>query len=770
MKIKLKLRHKIQLIIISISVVIFLGAIGYISIKAKNASYSNAVKLVEAKSKFNAKKVQELINEDFAVIRTLSHAFKEYKFLPKDRWQKLVNNIYDEVFKANPSFYQLWDSWELQYIDTAYNKPYGRIMNTRFREDGVVKSTSELRSMNGDPELYARDKARAEELISELYADVYSTGKQEKKYMTSLESPIIKDGDFIGLVGVDITLDRFQEIVKGIELENLKSHAFLLSHNGKYAGHPNSELLNKPAEKNPTSKESFDLFEKIKTGKQFSIKHKKEDEAESFVSYSPIKIGRTETYWYLGVAVPTQSIMDRANENFKISLLVGLIGLIILSTVIYIVARNITIPIDKVTSVLNRVSKGHIDKDMKLEISSGDEIEEMATALNTSIEELNKKNEFAKSLGDGNLDHEFQLSHEEDELGNSLLEMRDSLKKAREEEKQRKEEDERRQWVNEGLTKFADILRKDNDDLQKLSDNIIKKLVKYLGANQGGLFILNDEDEENVVYELQTAFAYDRKKYKQKTFKPGESLVGTCALEKEKIYLTELPQDYIEITSGLGDANPDSLLIVPLKNEEEVLGVIEIASFRELAQHEIDFVEKVAENIASTLASVKVNLKTNQLLEKSQQQAEELSSQEEEMRQNMEELQATQEEAARKKAEMEGLVNALNESSYVIEYDLDGKILTINDNYLDLLGVSREYAVGSHHSDHMDFTEEQKKEYEKFWNDLKSGKIKKQTNIVKINKKTHKFTETYTPIKDANGNIVKILKIANNISDFEENS
>jgi PAS domain S-box-containing protein len=768
MKLNLKLRHKIQLIIISISVVIFLGAIGYISIKAKNASYSNAVKLVEAKSKFNAKKVQELINEDFAVIRTLSHVFKEYKFLPKDRWQKLVNNIYDEVFESNPTFYQLWDSWELQYIDTAYNKPYGRIMNTRFREDGDVKSSSELRSMNGDPELYAQDKARAEELISELYADVYSTGKQEKKFMTSLESPILVNGDFIGLVGVDITLGRFQEIVKGIELESLKNEAFLITHNGKYAGHPNSELLNKPADKNPTSREGFDLYDKIKTGKPFSIKHNKEGALESFVSYSPIKIGRTDTYWYLGVSVPTSSIMDRANEDFKISLLVGLFGLIILSTVIYIVARNITNPIEKVTSVLNRVSKGHIDKNMKLEITSGDEIEEMATALNTSIEELNKKNEFAKSLGDGNLDYEFQLSHEEDELGKSLMEMRDNLKKAREEEKKRKEEDERRQWVNEGLTKFADILRKDNDNLQKLSDNIIKNLVKYLGANQGGLFILNDEDEENVVYELQSAFAFDRKKYKQKTFKPGESLVGTCAIEKEKIYLTELPQDYIEITSGLGDANPDSLLIVPLKHEEEVLGVVEIASFRELEQHEIEFVEKVAENIASTLASVRVNLKTNQLLEKSQQQAEELSSQEEEMRQNMEELQATQEEAARKKAEMEGLVNALNESSYVIEYDLDGKILTINDNYLDILDVSREYAVGSHHSDHMDFTEEQKKEYEQFWNDLKSGKIKKQTNVVKINNQTHKFTETYTPIKDANGNIVKILKIANNISDFEE--
>ncbi len=769
MKLKLKLRHKIQLIIISISVVVFLGAIGYISIKAKNASYSNTIKLVETKSKHNAKKIQELINEDFAIIRTLSHAFKHYDFLPKDKWQELVNLIYDEVFKANPELYQLWDSWELQHIDSTYNKPYGRIMNTRFRENGTIQSTQELRSMDGDPELYADDKARAEELISELYADVYSTGKQEKKYMTSLESPILESGNFIGLVGVDITLDRFQEIIKEVDLDELESYAFLISHNGKYAGHPNSELLNTEVEKNQTSKKNFDLVEKIKTGKPFSITHtneNNEEATESFVSYAPIEIGRTGTYWYLGVSVPTQSIMAQANQNFKISLLVGLIGLILLSTVIYIVSRNITNPIEKVISVLNRLSRGHIDEDMKLQIATGDEIEEMATALNTSVEELSKKNEFAKSLGEGNLEYEFHLSHNEDELGNSLLEMRDSLKKAREDEKKRKEEDEKRRWVNEGLTKFADILRKDNDDLQKLSDNIIKNLVKYLAANQGGLFILNDEDENNLVYELQSAFAFNRKKYKQKTFQPGESLVGTVAIEKEKIYITDIPQDYIEITSGLGDANPDSLLIVPLKHEEEVLGVIEIASFKELADHEIEFVEKVAENIASTFASVRVNIKTKQLLEKSQQQAEELSSQEEEMRQNMEELQATQEEAARKSAEMEGLVNALHESSYVIEYDLDGKIININDKYLDLFEISREYAIGSHHSDHMEFTEQQNKEYEKFWKDLKSGKIKKQTNAVKIQNNTYKFTETYTPIKDSNGNVIKILKIANNISDF----
>ncbi len=771
----LKLRHKLQLIIISVSVVIFLGAIGYISFNAKNDAYKSTIKLIEEKSEKNAKIIQGLINEDFSVIRTLANAFKNYTFLPKDQWQELVNKMYDDVFEANPSFYQLWDSWELQYIDSTWNKPYGRIMNTRFREDGEIKKSSELRDLEGDSELYAKDKARAEELISELYSDVFSAGKQEQKLMTSLETPILKSGNFIGLVGVDITLDKFEDIVQQIKLEGLEgSYAFLLSHNGKYAGHPNTKLLNKQADKNPTTDKFFNLYEKIKAGEPFDLIHykkqndKEDDNVKKFVYYSPIKIGRTDTYWYLGVTVPIESIMANANKNFKISLLVGFIGLLILATIIYFVSRNITIPIEKVTHKLNKLSQGYIGEDLKLNVQTHDEIEEMANALNTSIEELNKKNEFAKSLGEGNLDYEFNLTHENDELGKSLIEMRESLRKAREEEKKQREEEEKRQWLNEGLAKFADILRQNNDDLEKLGDHIIRNLVKYMDANQGGIFIKNDEDKNNIKYDLLAAFAYNRKKYIQKSFKLGESLVGTCAIEKESTYITEIPQDYIQITSGLGDANPDALFIVPLKHEEEVLGVLEIATFGEIPDYKRDFVEKVAENIGSTLAAVKINIKTNELLEKSQQQAEELTSQEEEMRQNMEELKATQEEAARKTAEMQGLIDALNESSYVIEYDLQGKILNVNNKYLNLFGISRESVIGSHHTDNMDLTQKQKKENDQFWEDLKNGKTKKQTTTITVDNKSFKFVETYTPIKNEEGDVVKVLKIANNISEFND--
>jgi methyl-accepting chemotaxis protein len=760
MKFRIKLRYKIQIIIISISVLIFIGAIGYISYKAKQNAYKDTIKIIKVQSDKFAFKIEEMINNDFAVVRTLANAFKAYDMLPKDQWQDLVNKMYDYVFAANPSFYQLWDSWELKYIDSTWTKPTGRISNTRFREDGVIKKTKDIRSLDGDSELYAEDKARKEELVADIYTDAFASGKKEKKLMTTLETPILKSGKFIGLVGLDLTLDRFQEIVSNITIKDLEgTTAFLISHNYIYAGHPNKDLLNKKIDKNPTTREDFNLLQKMESREPFNIIHNKDDKEKRYVAYTPIKIGQTNDDWYMGISVPVNSIMAKANKNFRISLFVGLIGLIILSLVIYFVARNITIPIEKVTERLNNLSRGKIDNNMKLNLETGDEIEEMATALNTSIEELNKKNEFAQKLGQGELEYDFQLSNEEDQLGKSLVDMRDSLKKAREEEEKRRIEDEKRRWANEGLAKFADILRQNNDNLEELSYTIIKNLVEYLEANQGGLFLLNDEDKENIVYELKAAYAYNRKKYLEKHIKPGEGLLGNVALEMKTVYMTDIPENYINITSGLGDANPRSLLIVPLKTEEEVLGVVEIASFNELEQYQIDFVEKVAESIASTISSVRINLKTSELLEKSQQQAEEMSAQEEEMRQNMEELQATQEESARREGELKSYLEAIDNLFAKAELDLDKSVLDINEIFTQTFGFSGEEIKGRTVENIID--EESKEMFSKDWEKSKTGKITQ--NHFKVLTKAGEKQEmlvSLSPLKDKDDNIQKVLLLA----------
>jgi methyl-accepting chemotaxis protein len=247
---------------------------------------------------------------------------------------------------------------------------------------------------------------------------------------------------------------------------------------------------------------------------------------------------------------------------------------------------------------------------------------------------------------------------------------------------------------------FADILRENNDNLAELTYSIIKNLVSYTNSIQAGIFILNDNDKDNPVIEMTACYAYDRRKFMQKTVLIGEGLVGRCFQEGKRIFMIDIPKDYISITSGLGKDNPRCLLLVPLKVNDEILGVIEIATFKTYEQHQIEFIEKVAASIASTISSVRINIRTAELLAKSQQQAEEMAAQEEEMRQNMEELQATQEEMERKRHEQEIIQNELREDKslldallhnspdFIYQKDVNGKYVHISDSMLSLFNIS----------------------------------------------------------------------------------
>jgi putative methionine-R-sulfoxide reductase with GAF domain len=296
------------------------------------------------------------------------------------------------------------------------------------------------------------------------------------------------------------------------------------------------------------------------------------------------------------------------------------------------------------------LSAGDIS-DIKVNWQGNDELAEMGKSVEILTIGLKQTSTFAEEVGKGNFEATFTPLSKADSLGNALIQMSNNLKIA-------SEEDKKRSWATEGLARFAEILRLQTD-LNKLAENIIAGLVKYLNINQGSLFILNDTNEHNLYLEMIACYAYDKKKYLEKTVQLGEGLIGQAFLEQESVYRTDIPQNYINITSGLGDATPACILIVPLKINGKVEGMIELASFTLLESYQIAFVEKLSENIASSISTVKINLVTRRLLEESQQQAEEMRSQEEEMRQNMEELVATQEEMHRKESEYLELIGQL---------------------------------------------------------------------------------------------------------------
>jgi len=450
-------------------------------------------------------------------------------------------------------------------------------------------------------------------------------------------------------------------------------------------------------------------------------------------------------------------IESKANTRNMV-LTFGILAMI-LATILMVLFGRIIIkrPILKVVKSLNVLSKGVTSEE--IEIKTKDEVGKINTALNKLNKGYRRLALFAKDIGEGKLDSDFQTLSEDDEIGTALLDMRQKLIDAKNAEDERKLEDAKRNWATKGFADFGDILRQNSDNIEILSTSIIRNLVKYTDSNQGGLFVLNDSDENNIILDLVAAYAFDRKKFVDKSIKIGEGLVGTCAIEKETIFITDVPDNYINITSGLGKANPRNILIVPLKIEDKIFGVLELASFEVFEKYKIEFVEKLAESIASTLSTAKVNIITAQLLEQSQQQQEEMKAQEEELRQNMEEMMATQEEAARKEAEMEGLVKAVENGIMLIEFDTEGVILSMNDNYANFLEINKESAVGLNLSQ-IDSKSEGISNEEILQRLNNKEVVKVKTIITSSSGKTVEVKQTFSPVIDSEGNILKIIDLA----------
>lgn len=269
--------------------------------------------------------------------------------------------------------------------------------------------------------------------------------------------------------------------------------------------------------------------------------------------------------------------------------------------------------------------------------------------INNLIVNLRKASGFIQSITKADLNVKWEGMTEDNKplnketISGELITMREQMRKV-------KEEESRRFWLTEGISKFGEMVRLNQDNLEKMSQILIAEVVKYTESNQGGLFLLKTGNDEEYL-ELSACYAFERRKFIEKRIEIGQGLVGRAYLEGDTIRLSDIPTDYLNITSGLGKALPKNIIIIPLKTNDKIEGVMELASFETFKDYQIEFLEKLGEILASAIINANNTIRTKELLEMAQQNEEEMRSQEEEMRQNMEELQATQEEMHRKEQE-----------------------------------------------------------------------------------------------------------------------
>jgi CheY-like chemotaxis protein len=216
-----------------------------------------------------------------------------------------------------------------------------------------------------------------------------------------------------------------------------------------------------------------------------------------------------------------------------------------------------------------------------------------------------------------------------DELKNNLNQMIANLKNTT-------EKNNEQDWLKTNLAKFSNMMQ-GQKDLEAVSKLIMSELTPLVSAHHGTFYIRAD-DNNTPILRLIASYAYKERKHVGNRFRLGEGLVGQAALEKKPILLTNVPDDYIRITSGLGEAPPRNILVLPVLFEGEIKAVIELASFLPFSQIHQLFLDQLAESVGVVINMISANMRTAELLEQSQSLTLELQSQSEELRVQQEEL------------------------------------------------------------------------------------------------------------------------------------
>ncbi|WP_420578213.1 methyl-accepting chemotaxis protein [Ekhidna sp.] len=429
------IRRKMMLFILGLTVIIYVITIGYISYNLRKNAIAEAEKLADSYAKQKAGEIKSIIDEDLAVARIMAKAVEEYTYLPDAQRNELRKTFLEKVLKLYPKYDATWMSWELRFIDPNWDKTYGRERFNSYMEGDKIKSSMELAQLDGSEgsSIYERfrDEDDLNELLSEPYWYMeYDYESVDKDSLLGI-SPTVRmeiDGELVGIIGTDMSVDDFQGISEVDFYEN--AFALLVSGGGVITAHKNAGLFNKHMDTLNIIRDSpLNVVEHMKAGQPFSYRAFDESLGDNvYVSFASIPIGRSGDSWWAVFVVPVSEITAPFNATFRWTIIIGLIGLVLLSYTIWNLANRITDSLDQSNNLLKNLAKGVLDNSLIIKNISKDELGEIAQSVNKLLDELRKKAEFSREIGEGNLNADFEISGENDVLGASLIMMRNNLR------------------------------------------------------------------------------------------------------------------------------------------------------------------------------------------------------------------------------------------------------------------------------------------------------------------------------------------------------
>src|SRR5215510_3766998 len=285
---------------------------------------------------------------------------------------------------------------------------------------------------------------------------------------------------------------------------------------------------------------------------------------------------------------------------------------------------------DQVTTVAREVGvEGKLGGQANVPGASGswrdltDNVNQLAANLTTQVRAIA---EVSTAVTQGDLTRSITVEAQgevaalKDNINEMIRNLKDTTQKNKEQD-----------WLKTNLARFSSMLQGQRD-MTTVANMILSVLAPLVEAQQGVFYVNQVNEEGEKLMKLLGGYAYTQRKNLANEFRPGEGLVGQCVLEKRSIMLTNVPNDYIFVSSGLGEAPPLNIVVLPVLFEEEVKAVIELASFNRFSEIHITFLDQLTESIGIVLNTIEANTRTERLLTQSQSLAGELQSQQDEMK------------------------------------------------------------------------------------------------------------------------------------------
>jgi len=352
---------------------------------------------------------------------------------------------------------------------------------------------------------------------------------------------------------------------------------------------------------------TINISEHLRRGSTFD-----KDEEEHFDAIAPIQY-QDENYGTLLLGMSLGEVNNSIQRNRLTTLFISLAILVAGVLLAFFTSGYVTKPLVELRKAANEVSEGN--NDIQIDIRTEDELGVLGHAFNDMVRNIRK----------------------------SITEI------------------ENQNWQKNGLAELGNSIRGEQE-ISHLAENIINFLVHYLGVQLGALFLVEGSE-----IRLTAGYGLPRDDERNLSFNFGEGLVGQAARMQKRIQINGVPEDSLRIVSGLVDHPPRNLLVAPFTYQGEVRGVIELGSFNEFSEIQLEFLSQTLENIAIVFNSAESRARVQNLLQSTQQQASELKKRQVELQKVNKELENQQTLLRKKNAELRKAQKEIEENAKKLE-------------------------------------------------------------------------------------------------------